>query len=457
MDQIRIAADSSCDLLTMDGVDFVSVPLTVRTAVEEFRDDAALDVDAMVTTLRGTKGRTFSACPNIADWESAFGESGDVLAFTITSSLSGSCSAALAAKKRCEEQNPSRRIFVVDTLSAGPEIALLIEKSAAELRSGKSFEEVCTAVQQYQRRTHLLFALESMHNLAQNGRISKLAATMAGVLGIRAVGQASEEGTLEMLGKCRGARKTQELLLSEMVRLGYRGGSVRIGISGGGGEKLSAAWAVQLLCRTRRDYAGLCVMKTKVSDRKALLHLAVRILTLPPIVTGVTLLLMYAPAGLLTRRELLLCEVFLLVIPLAAYPLREIFHIGKDRRRGQRGTALVCSAVGYLCGFLWSMLTPCSWLVHILFLSYVISIAALLLLNVGFGLRASGHACSTTAPAFLLTWKLHPLFAIPSVLLIAAVYRSSLKLSRHTLPQLLAGSAVSLLACVISIVVYGVG
>lgn len=142
--------------------------------------------------------------------------------------------------------------------------------------------------------------------------------------------------------------------------------------------------------------------------------------------------------------------------PLGGDPLREIFRIGKDRRRGQRGTALVCSAVGYLCGFLWSMLTPCSWLVHILFLSYVISIAALLLLNVGFGLRASGHACSTTAPAFLLTWKLHPLFAIPSVLLIAAVYRSSLKLSRHTLPQLLAGSAVSLLACVISIMVYGV-
>lgn len=43
----------------------------------------------------------------------------------------------------------------------------------------------------------------------------------------------------------------------------------------GGGEKLSPARAVQLLCRTRRDYAGLCVMKTKVSDRKALLHLAV--------------------------------------------------------------------------------------------------------------------------------------------------------------------------------------
>ena len=75
----------------------------------------------------------------------------------------------------------------------------------------------------------------------------------------------------------------------------------------------------------------------------------------------------------MTLRELLLCELFLLLIPMAAYPIREIFHIGKDRRKGQRSTALVCSAIGYLCGFLWSILTPCSWLVHILFLSYVIS------------------------------------------------------------------------------------
>lgn len=87
-----------------------------------------------------------------------------------------------------------------------------------------------------------------------------------------------------------------------------------------------------------------------------ILHLAVRILTLPPIVIGVTLLLMYALEGFLTLRELLVCELFLLLIPIAAYPLREILHIGKDRRKGQRSTALVCSAVGYIAGFLWSLL-----------------------------------------------------------------------------------------------------
>ena len=229
MNQVRLAADSSCDLLTLSGTDFVSVPLTIRTETEEFRDDAALDVDGMVRALRDTNGRSYSACPNVADWEGAFGGCGDVIAFTITSGLSGSYGVACAAKESCEERDPSRRIQVFDSLSAGPEIALLIEKAAAELRAGADFDAVCNVLKSYQRQTHLLFALESMHNLAQNGRISKLTAAVAGILGIRAVGQASAEGTLEMLGKCRGARRTLEFLLRAMERLGYRGGRVRIG------------------------------------------------------------------------------------------------------------------------------------------------------------------------------------------------------------------------------------
>ena len=141
MNQFRIAADSSCNLLTLNGADFVSVPLTIRTETEEFRDDASLDVDAMVSTLRSTRGRSYSACPNVADWESAFGESGDVIAFTITSSLSGSYNAACVAGKNCTERNPARRIHVVDTLSAGPEITLLLEKTLSEQSSGAGFDE----------------------------------------------------------------------------------------------------------------------------------------------------------------------------------------------------------------------------------------------------------------------------------------------------------------------------
>ena len=170
MNQFRIVADSSCDLLTLDGADFVSVPLSIRTDAEEFYDDANLDVDAMVSTLRDTKGRSYSACPNIADWESAFGESGNVIAFTITSALSGSYNAACVAKKNCEERNPARRIYVVDSLSAGPEIALLIERALYELRSHADFDKACEALNTYQPHTHLLCAQPCTERPCQQAR-----------------------------------------------------------------------------------------------------------------------------------------------------------------------------------------------------------------------------------------------------------------------------------------------
>ena len=207
MNRIRIVADSSCDLITLDEVSFVSVPLTIRTETQEFRDDASLDVETMVDTLRSTKGRSYSACPSVADWERAFGEDDDVLAFTITSGLSGSFRAACAAKLNCEEHSPSRRICIIDSLSTGPEIVLLIEKAVSELSAGADFDAVCRSVQDYQHRTHLIFALESLHNLAQNGRVGKLAAVAAGMLGIRAVGTTSDEGTLDLLASAAAGKE----------------------------------------------------------------------------------------------------------------------------------------------------------------------------------------------------------------------------------------------------------
>lgn len=114
-------------------------------------------------------------------------------------------------------------------------------------------------------------------------------------------------------------------------------------VPGSGCKKLSAAGPVQLLCRARRDYAGVRVVKIGQAKKRersvGVSHPIVRILILTPIIIGITLLLMYIPAELLTLRELLLCELFLLLIPMAAYPIREIFRIGKDRRKGQRSTA----------------------------------------------------------------------------------------------------------------------
>lgn len=43
----------------------------------------------------------------------------------------------------------------------------------------------------YAGHTHLLFSLESLNNLARNGRVKLTAAVVARALGIRVLGQAS--------------------------------------------------------------------------------------------------------------------------------------------------------------------------------------------------------------------------------------------------------------------------
>lgn len=70
--------------------------------------------------------------------------------------------------------------------------------------------------------------LESLKNLANNGRVSRIVASAAGILNIRLIGKASDEGQLEQLAKSRGEKKALPTLAQLMQKLGYAGGRVRI-------------------------------------------------------------------------------------------------------------------------------------------------------------------------------------------------------------------------------------
>lgn len=225
---VKIVSDSSSNLLCVDGVSYATVPLKVITARAEYVDDSACQLDAMLQDLRTTKEKTQTSCPNAFEWQEAFGDADCVFAVTITSNLSGSFAAAEKARKDALAANPNRKIAVIDSLSTGPEMALLIERIKAGVLQGNSFEEIEADVRAYAQHTHLIFSLQSLKNLARNGRVSPIVAKVAGLLGIRVVGIASAEGTLQPLYKPRGRGKTLETIYDEMKRLGYKGGKVRI-------------------------------------------------------------------------------------------------------------------------------------------------------------------------------------------------------------------------------------
>ena len=227
--KIKIVADSSSDVTALEGVEFASAPLKIITAEKEYIDTPELDAEQMAIDLHSYKGKSSTSCPNTNDWLEAFGDAELVFCVTITATLSGSYNSAMIAKLEYEEEHPDRRVFVLNSLTAGPEIGLIIEEVRRLILEEKEFDEICAHAEKYMENTGLLFVLESLKNLANNGRVSPIVAKMTGILGIRLVGKASTKGDLEPLNKCRGERKTLETVLEQLVSNGYSGGKLRIG------------------------------------------------------------------------------------------------------------------------------------------------------------------------------------------------------------------------------------
>ena len=254
---IKIVSDSSSNLLTMEDANYESVPLKIVTAEREFADTPDLNVSEMLEYLRSSKGASSTSCPNVHDWLQAFEGADAVFAIAISSQMSGSCTAAMQAAQDFEG-----KAYVIDSLTTGPEMELIIEFLRDRIQEGMAFEDICTAVEEYRKHTRMAFSLESLRNLAKNGRVSPAVACLAGVLGIRLVCKASDAGTLEPMHKCRGEKRTYDTLFNVIKEMGYHGGKVRIAHCGNNNGASTLACMIRNLFPNVdiaiRSTTGLC-------------------------------------------------------------------------------------------------------------------------------------------------------------------------------------------------------
>ena len=246
-EMFKIVADSSSDVVKLKGIAFHSAPLKIITSYKEYVDDNTLDVDEMIDDLRVYKGRSSSSCPSAADYVDAFGDAKYVFCIAITSKLSGSFNSAMIAKNIYEETHPDRRVYVIDSLSAGPVLRLMIEWIREQILNKKTFDEICKEFEIYKERLSLYFMLENLNNLANNGRVNPTVAKMATMVGIRIIGKAYE-GDLKPLIKCFGEKKALAGLFERIENAGYCGGKIRIAHCG------NEAGALKLATEIRKKY-----------------------------------------------------------------------------------------------------------------------------------------------------------------------------------------------------------
>ncbi len=162
----------------------------------------------------------------------------------------------------------------------------------------------------------------------------------------------------------------------------------------------------------------------------------IRIATIPPIMAAATILILHRhfPA------EYGLSSLFFLTLaPVLAYPIWWVIpKLREGGRRTQRGLAVALSVAGYLAGTLWCGFVTKEYASLRFYLIYLISGGLIALFSYVFGIRGSGHASGVVGPVAVMVWRLGPWYLL-GVGLIAAVFWSSVKLGRHTLPQLVLG------------------
>ncbi|HFU4059855.1 TPA: DegV family protein [Streptococcus suis] len=230
MKKWKIVADSGCDYRQLKNLapdtEFISVPLTIQVGDQAFVDDANLDIDHMMEVMEASKSAAGSACPSPQAYQAAFEGAENIIVMTITGGLSGSFNVARVARDMFVEEHPEVNIHLVDSLSAGGEMDLLVDEINRLIGTGLEFEELVEAITTYQENSKLLFVLAKVDNLVKNGRLSKLVGTVVGLLNIRMVGEASGEGKLELLQKARGHKKSVTAAFEEMKKAGYNGGRI---------------------------------------------------------------------------------------------------------------------------------------------------------------------------------------------------------------------------------------
>lgn len=227
----KLLADSGCEVKTLGNLapdcTYQYIPLKIRIGEEEITDDAQLDVSQLMDKMSRYSGKSSTSCPSVGEWAAAMEDGDNIIAVTISSKLSGSYNACIAAQKMVLAEHPEKKICVIDSLLAGTPLAMLVYKINEYIAKNLSFEEICQKAKDYLSHLKILYVLESMDNLVKNGRVSKWQSTMAGLLNIRIIG-ADDNGQIHLLHKCRGAQKTLATVVGEMGKNGFEKGKVLI-------------------------------------------------------------------------------------------------------------------------------------------------------------------------------------------------------------------------------------
>lgn len=213
----RIIVDSTADLMPEIKERVHTVPLTVHFGDEEYVDGVTIDRKAFYEKLIETDVHpsTSQASPAAfeKEYELAHEAEEAAVVITLTSKLSGTYQSAVIASQDYEN------VYIVDSSSVAIGGGVLVEYALRLLDGGLSAKEIAEKLEEVKKRIVVVALVDTLEYLKKGGRISKAAAFAGGVLNIKPV-LSVEGGEIKMLGKARGSKMGNNLLVQEIEKAG---------------------------------------------------------------------------------------------------------------------------------------------------------------------------------------------------------------------------------------------
>lgn len=215
---VRIIVDSTTNTVPEIMNRLTVVPLPLFFGEEEYLDGVTIDHKMFYKKLIESDVLPTTSQANPATFAEVFekvAKEGDsAVVITVASDLSGTYQSAMIAAADYTEH-----IYVVDGKSVAIGTGILAERALQLADDGMTAKEIAEQLEKEKDNVCLIAMLDTLEYLKKGGRISKTVAFAGGVLNIKPV-VCIEDGKIIMLGKARGSKQGNNLLVQEIQKTG---------------------------------------------------------------------------------------------------------------------------------------------------------------------------------------------------------------------------------------------
>lgn len=213
----KIIVDSTSDLIPEFKNRVSIVPLTVHFGEEEFVDGVTIDHKTFYEKLIETDVLPSTSQATPAAFSEQFEQvqrSGDeAVVITLSSKFSGTYQSAVIAAQDHEN------IYVIDSCTAAIGGGILVEQAFRYLDAGMGAKEIAQRLEEDKKKIVIVALVDTLDYLKMGGRVSKTVAFAGTLLNIKPV-LSVIDGEIQMLGKARGSKQGNNLLVQEIGKAG---------------------------------------------------------------------------------------------------------------------------------------------------------------------------------------------------------------------------------------------